>query len=415
MAKTWTGLGGDNLWTTASNWSPSGVPTYGSITVPAGSTIQIPADEGKLDYLYVTGTGTVTFTGAGSIYFNNNISLSNNSTLLLTGGVSVTAGVATYTTSGGTGSQITLNGATLNLYGSSTSTVPIDFVEGPVGNTSYNVLAVRSYSTLGHILNLGYGDVISTGDTGSTLVLVANGDGTYSLNNTHNGHYTSTITSYVTLAAGTVVGDFTTSGGSLLYTGPHTCFCAGTYLATPEGEIAVEDIVPGTRLRTASGEVKPVLWVGRSTIATRFADLERALPVRIKAGALGENLPVRDLVVSPCHGLLIDGVLVNAGAIVNGVTIVREHDVPELFTYFHVEFADHEIVLAEGVATESFIDSGERLLFQNWAERADALGDAAVKTELPYPRVKSARQVPAAVRRQIAGQIGGAETGSLAA
>jgi hypothetical protein len=411
---TWTGAGGNNLWTNANNWNPAQVPTYGSITVPAGSTIQIPANEGHLDYLYVTGTGTVTLTGAGSVYFNNNIDLSNNSTLVLTGGVSVTAGVAEYTSSGGSGSQITLNGASLTLYGSSSSTVPISFATGPSGNTTYNTLALKSYSSIGSILNLGYGDVITTGDSGSTLVLVSNGNGTYKLENTHGGSYTSTVSNDVTLAPGVVPGDFATSGGDLHYTGPYPCFCAGTLLATADGLIAVEDIVPGTMLLTASGKAKPVLWVGRSVVATRFADPTRGLPVRISAGALGDNLPARDLLVSPGHAVLLDGVLVNAAALVNGTTIRRETALPEAFTYFHVELAGHEVIVAEGVPTESFIEAGERTQFHNWSERASAVGDAMTKTELPYARVKSARQLPTAIRRLIAARVAALEI-SLAA
>jgi len=179
-----------------------------------------------------------------------------------------------------------------------------------------------------------------------------------------------------------------------------SCFYPGTRLATAEGEIAVEDITAGTLLKTASGAVLPVRWLGRSEISTRFADKLRALPVRIMAGALGENLPVRDLLVSPCHAMFVGGVLVQAGALVNGSSIMREANVPEVFTYYHVELATHELLLAEGSATESFIDHVDRMHFSNWAEH-EALGEAAPMVEMPYPRALANRQVPLAVRRMI--------------
>ncbi len=187
----------------------------------------------------------------------------------------------------------------------------------------------------------------------------------------------------------------TSNGDSVNY-----CFYAGTGLATADGEIAVEDVAPGTMLKTVSGDVKPVRWVGRSEVSMRFADPLRALPIRIKAGALDENVPVRDLLVSPDHALFIGGVLIQAGALVNGSSIVREANVPETFTYYHVELATHELLLAEGAAAESFVDNVDRMNFTNWAEH-EAMGDVAPIEEMPYPRAKAHRQVPMAVRQML--------------
>ena len=142
----------------------------------------------------------------------------------------------------------------------------------------------------------------------------------------------------------------------------------------------------------------PVRWMGRQTISTRFADPLRVLPIRITAGALGEVMPARDLLLSPDHALLVEGVLVQAGALVNGTTIRREAGVPEVFTYWHVELHDHALVLAEGVPAETFIDNIARLAFDNWDEH-EAAGSEAPIAEMPLPRAKARRQVPVAVRR----------------
>ena len=181
------------------------------------------------------------------------------------------------------------------------------------------------------------------------------------------------------------------------------CFYPGTRLATPDGDIAVENIVAGTMLRTASGDDLPVRWIGRSEIATRFADPLRSLPVRIRAGALGAGLPRRDLLVSPGHAMFLDNMLIQAGALVNGTSIIRETSVPAHFTYYHVELATHELLLAEGAAAESFVDNIDRMHFSNWAEH-EALPDAAPIVEMPYPRAKAQRQVPYSVRRMLAQQ-----------
>jgi hypothetical protein len=83
--------------------------------------------------------------------------------------------------------------------------------------------------------------------------------------------------------------------------------------------------------------------------------------------------------------LFIDGLLIQAGALVNGVSIIREANVPAQFTYYHVELASHELLLAEGVQVESFVDNIERMNFHNWVAH-EALVDTPPIEEMPYPR-----------------------------
>jgi len=180
------------------------------------------------------------------------------------------------------------------------------------------------------------------------------------------------------------------------------CFYPGTLIRTPDSEVAVETLKIGDLVLTAEGKVMPIRWIGRQTVSTIFADPLRVLPIRITAGALGENLPVRDLLVSPDHALLVDSVLVQAGALVNGTTIRRESDVPTTFTYYHVELADHSLILAEGVPAETFVDNVERLAFDNWEEHEALYGDLPPIMEMELPRAKAQRQVPMATRQRLA-------------
>jgi hypothetical protein len=180
------------------------------------------------------------------------------------------------------------------------------------------------------------------------------------------------------------------------------CFMAGTMIRTPDGEAAIETLRRGDLVLTAEGAAKPVNWLGRQTISTRFADPLRVLPIRVREGALGENAPSRDLLVSPDHALLVSGVLVQAGALVNGASIVREANVPEIFVYYHVELDDHSLILAENTPAETFVDNVDRLNFDNWAEFEALYPHGKAGEELPYPRAKSRRQVPAAMRAELA-------------
>jgi Hint domain len=180
-----------------------------------------------------------------------------------------------------------------------------------------------------------------------------------------------------------------------------TCFCQGTLISTVSGDVPVEKLAVGDLVLTPSGEVFPIRWIGCRAVATWFVNKLTVMPVRIKANALGEAVPRRDLLVSPDHAMLVDGILVHAGALVNGISIVRETDMGNRFSYYHVELADHALILAENAPAETFIDNADRMTFDNWAEHEALYGETATIAEMAYPRAKAQRQVPAATRTRL--------------
>ena len=192
------------------------------------------------------------------------------------------------------------------------------------------------------------------------------------------------------------------------------CFYAGTMVSTPDGDVAVETLKRGDLVLTGDGAAKAVTWLGKQTISTVFSDPLRVWPVRIRAGALRENVPARDLLLSPDHAVLVDGALIQAGALVNGTSIVRETTVPRIFVYYHVELDDHSLILAENTPAETFVDNVDRLRFDNWAEHEALYPEGKSINELPYPRAKAHRQVPVNIRVMLAeraqqiGEVGGA-------
>lgn len=195
------------------------------------------------------------------------------------------------------------------------------------------------------------------------------------------------------------------------------CFMAGAMIRTPDGEAAVESLKRGDLVMTADGAAKPVAWLGKQTISALFADPVRNWPVRVKAGALGDNVPSRDLLLSPDHALLVGGVLLHAGALVNGTSILREAHVPPTWVYYHVELDDHSLILAENTPAETFVDNVERRNFDNWAEHEALYPDGKPMSELPYPRAKGGRQVPPRIRALLAERAAviGAQAGAAAA
>jgi hypothetical protein len=78
--------------------------------------------------------------------------------------------------------------------------------------------------------------------------------------------------------------------------------------------------------------------------------------VRVAAGAFGPRQPCRDLVLSPDHAVFGEDVLVPVKYLINGSTVRREPR--ETVTYWHVELDRHDLLLAEGLAVESYLDTG---------------------------------------------------------
>ena len=166
-----------------------------------------------------------------------------------------------------------------------------------------------------------------------------------------------------------------------------TCFASGTLIRTSSGEVAVDALRVGDQVVTASGRHRPIKWLGHRTIDCRLhPHPQGALPVRIAAHAFAPDMPARDLLVSPGHSICIDalgGVLVPAIALVNGSTIAQL-DVDKI-TYWHVELDEHDILLAEGLATESYLDMGNRGFFRE-ADIVvlDVAPDARAKTHAEF-------------------------------
>lgn len=136
------------------------------------------------------------------------------------------------------------------------------------------------------------------------------------------------------------------------------CFLRGTKLRAADGECKVEDVAVGDRLLTASGPYREVQWVGRwqarKQRRERWSDEVR--PVRIKRSALARNVPYEDLYVTRGHAIFIDNVLVPAGELVNGATIVlHEANETDELEYFHVKIASHDVIFAAGAPTETLL------------------------------------------------------------
>ena len=182
------------------------------------------------------------------------------------------------------------------------------------------------------------------------------------------------------------------------------CFLTGTHILTDKGEVAVENLQIGDQVQTAEGQTETIKWIGKQTIEThQVKNPLRGYPVLIKAGALGNNLPSRDLYVSPDHSMFIDGLLINAGALVNDLSIIKTEP-DETFTYYHIELANHALLVAEGTAAESYLPQKEnRAEYDNFAEYEDLYpnGSNLMLWPMDYPRISSCNKVPRFVSQKL--------------
>ena len=161
------------------------------------------------------------------------------------------------------------------------------------------------------------------------------------------------------------------------------CFTPGTAIATPRGERLVEELRVGDRIITRDNGIQEIRWIGAKTLSA--ADLYRQShlkPILIKRGSLGDNLPERDMLVSPNHRMLVSNektslyfdereVLASAKHL-TGTAGVSEAQVTGT-TYIHFMFDQHEVVLSNGCWTESFQPGDYTLKGIGNAQRAEIL------------------------------------------
>ena len=321
-------------------------------------------------------------------------------------------GANTTTLSGGdtfgfnASASITGNTALNSVYNFSSNGTPVATIwDGGVNNTldvsgftqagtvNLNAGGFSSVAGMTNDLAIAYGTTIDTavGGNGNTTFIVnadadriRGGSGTNTVVFTGNrAAYTIGFNGGTVTVTGAGVTDTLTNVQSLQFADQTVaaCFATGTRIRTERGDVAIETLRAGEDWAiTASGHAARIVWIGH-----RRAELAKhprpwdVMPVRIVAGAFAPGVPERDLLVSPDHAIYHDGILVPARQLLNGASITQEHH--ERVTWYHVELEWHDAILAEGLATESYLDTGNRSAFDNGGPVRDLHADFAVRSE----------------------------------
>ncbi len=384
----------------------------GSITIGAGSTLDLGINAATNALYSATNSGALTLAGG---------TITDGGTLTDAAGGSI-AGFGTVSGAVANGGKFDASGGTLTFSGAVTGTgtafvetgAKLAFGASVAAGQAVNLVGTGELDLATPAAFAGTIDGISATDTvdlttvgfdstghanllaGNVLQVTENGN-TYNLQLDPTQNFSGEFFHLAADLSGT---------GTAITESTLPCYCRGTQILTPRGEVAVEELVIGDQIVTHTGAHRSIKWLGRRSYGGRFVlGRKDILPVCIKAGALAENVPQRDLWISPQHAMYLDGVLIEARDLVNGVSVVQAESVNAV-DYFHVELDSHDVIIAEGALSESFIDDNGRGMFQNGHEYRTLYADAAEEQkQYCAPRCYDGDELEA-VRRRVAARAG---------
>ncbi len=321
---------------------------FGAVAIDAGAIWTITGSNSLAAGVTLTNSGSLVL---GNATLSGAASVINNGTLL------IDPSSATVANLGGTGSVVLAGASTLDLQGAVSAgeaitlsgkanllvaEAPAGFAGSLMGFANSDTIDFSSLSFAADAKAVVKNNVLSVTSNGVTQTLPLGG-----------------------LVSGT---SFATQDDGNGGTAVVACFAEGTGIATPSGDVPVENLSEGDRVVSGFGGSAAVAWLGYRRIDCRSHPRpEDVWPVRVRQGAFGNGLPRRDLRLSPDHAVFVDGgktpALIPVRYLVNGRSIVQE--AVDSVTYWHVELPAHDVVLAEGLPCESYLDTGNRAAFAN--------------------------------------------------
>ena len=368
----------------------------GSLGVSATTTLDGPQILlGANALLYAAGLADLTIAPATTIELTDTATLSfpgAGAHVHLQGGLTLDDSVSPYsvTLSAGLGTTIIDASATLRIGANAALKLDTTLTNASTIDIAGGTLElVRSSPTLGAFTFTGADSKLRLDTAGQTLALTDLADSDLlvlpaaSKTNPHvllNGTTLDIISGTNKLAARLILSrsdsltysaenfTFTTDGTALALTTSGiplaACYAQGTRITTPHGQVPIEHLRVGDHVTTASGRSRKIIWTGVRTINLRnHPSPHDANPIRIHAHAFGPNLPARDLLLSPDHAIHAEAALIPIRYLLNGVTITQEY-CPTI-TWHHLELPSHDIILAENLPAESYLDTGNRNAFAN--------------------------------------------------
>ncbi len=341
-------------------------------TVNGGNVIGSPAADSTMVLASAASAGTISGLGTQFINFEQTKidaganwvltganTLADQTVLTNDGTVTIDAGALTVDDLLGSGRVVVASGGTVTTTGTVAAGETIEL------GTGRNVLALTAASGFSAtIAGFGVSETITlTGVTDAVSAAITGGN-TLVVDRSGNPDITLILDPGTVYTGATfTIGD----GASDFITTDLACFATGTRIDTPDGPVAVEALAIGQPVLTASGHAVPVKWIGwRRLDLTRHPDPARVRPIRIEADAVAPGIPNRVVELSPDHAVALGGHLIPIRLLANGATI-RADTTCRSVTYYHIELDRHDVLLSEGMAVESYLDTGNRAMFENAA------------------------------------------------
>ncbi|MDN7351429.1 Hint domain-containing protein [Acetobacter senegalensis] len=374
-----------------------------------GTYVSLPGATGN----FIVGVGGL---AANTYYIGGTSSISGLANLVTGSTVNVIGGTATLTGTSGSTLVGALNGSTVNIeYGGTLNTgaALASVLEGSTVNfgTGGGTMIINGGGTVINLLASGslnattfnnYDPSKDTIELQNTVFpvdhyTIANGGvfGTdssqkiitlYGNNGQKIAEYAVSPASGVTLANGKYKANDNGNNNPLdiSYSDGNTyigaCFLAGSMISTPKGDVAVEDIQIGDEVvtfdwRNDKDVTRSVVWVGKAHVNVRsgLPDDEAGWPVRILKDAIADGVPYKDMLITAEHCLFFRDRFVPVRMLVNGVSIFYDKSITS-YDYYHVETEQHSVITADGMLTESYLDTGNRSSFRQEGKVATLRG-----------------------------------------
>ncbi|WP_080504714.1 Hint domain-containing protein [Gluconobacter oxydans] len=360
------------------------IPLLGLISVGGGSVefSQDPSGQPVVatvdiapSLIGVAGVYSITAGPGSNVTSNITTSLIN-----AIGGINLTADGGTLSFNGAnaigllSGTNFTIqNGGTLDL-GSITSGSEISALSGSgiTFGTGGGTLLITPSSGI-NILT--FKNISGFEKAGSTIEIPGARD---VINSTYDSDSTSitTDTGVTVKVSGVYTSLYKQESGGNLYISASpinslpVCFLSGSMIRTSKGDVAVEDIQIGDQVvtfdwRNNQDVIRPVIWTGKGHCKVRFdlPDDEAGWPVRVIKNAISDGVPYKDMLITAEHCLFFEGKFVPVRMLVNGQSIFYDKSITS-YDYYHVETEQHSVITADGMLTESYLDTGNRRSFR---------------------------------------------------
>ncbi|WP_141354667.1 Hint domain-containing protein, partial [Gluconobacter sphaericus] len=358
---------------TASNLT---LETFGTVAVSSGATVYntVISSGGGLG---LAGTASGTIVNSGGVLEISSNGVAQDNTITSGGAIDADAGSVVGTTTVSSGGSLTVassatisgvvtveNGGSATIWNDAGGTIDL------VGDTNHGL-------TISGLENGGTVSTVISGYTGTgpsdsdsiDLAGVSPTGATYS--------YPSNDQVVITLSSGKTITlnieGVKTTGFTLVSDGnggsfAEVCFLAGSLISTPSGTIAVENLLAGDNVTAyvdGVETVRQVTWAGqaRCTVRPHLPLDEAGYPIRILKNAISDGIPFKDMLITSEHCLFFDGKFVPARMLVNGRSIFYDTSITS-YDYYHIETADHSVIMADGMLTESYLDTGNRRAFR---------------------------------------------------